>query len=59
MVIFSANSYTDDQGIGFTAIPYYAPRSVGGTSNTSTRLINLRDVVDFRLSLTPVVSNLL
>ena len=47
---FSVDSYTDDEGIGFKAVPTYTPISIipSGTNLSSNTLMQLRDVVDFR-----------
>ena len=47
---FSVDSYTDDEGIGFKAVPTYSPISTipNGTNLSSNTLMQLRDVVDFR-----------
>tara|TARA_R110002050_G_scaffold292587_1_gene448063 strand:- start:5453 stop:12940 length:7488 start_codon:yes stop_codon:yes gene_type:complete len=47
---FSADSYTDDNGIGFVAIPSYQPTAIipNGSEFTNNVNLPLRDCVDFR-----------
>jgi len=47
---FSADSYTDDQGVGFTSIPVYQPSNIipDGSQFTNGVQLFLRDCVDFR-----------
>ena len=53
---FSVDSYTDDLGILYAAVPVYAPNSIASTTDEfdDSLVIQLRDCVDFR----PVVNTL-
>ena len=53
---FSVDSYTNEEGINYVAIPTYQPSSLipAQSDFTNTTLIRLRDVADFR----PVVNTL-
>ena len=54
---FSADSYTNEDGIGFTAIPTYVPTSIipNGTQDNSGYQLFLRDLLTSVLLLTPLV----
>ena len=45
---FSVDSYTDDNGTGFLAVPFYTPQTAINKKGSGSTLIQLRDVVDFR-----------